>query len=793
MMSTQYPQYPASPPAAQYVSRPPDATPGAHPFLREPKLYISNLSPLVTDVDLAHAFEYCVPFRPTVIRDGSGQPVNGYVEFKHLERAEKALATLNGSVIPNTQFYLHLSPFASQATPPPLATPRLVKHLPLGTNDSFLYDLFRPYGPLSSAKMEATFGAESGIVHFWNEDDAAAAEQAMHCAEVGDRNIAVVIFQQPRRTASAQDQYPNVSAPAFVPGIPAFPFTPPRGSNPYDVSRTPPHQSPHSPPAPFVHGPGQQVQYAPQGSGSHSGLIDPCNLFCKASLLNLDPDIDSNKLFTHFKPYGQIVSARVMRNDAGQSRGFGFVSYQSPEQATAALQAMNGAFLGSKQIAVRLHEPKQLRQEKLQQRFSPRTRSGTTSPTPSDGADSLYSSFSPDRDSIRERAVRRSSGSYFTAALNGTLNVPMQFEELSALSPIVRRDILTGELTRRLKSTDGVQESEVDALVEAMVSMDLKEIVNGIQSPTLFADQLVHARQNVGGVTNNGGSPPSSDAGVEGKLSHHPPSSAPEHPSTPVSFAGSRASPPRTSSPSGSALFGLDGSKLSERDRLARAVSKIEPKKAQEITDLLLSLNKKERALCLFNTEYLRSKVTAAKDIIEVLNLDDKGEDDASAQKSKAAPTTPKKSGTGPAVDGSPHTPDLSSRGPSAAASPTPTTPSHPTVHTLATLAKLSASEIVMLAGSPSATGLPLPKADPTVVKTTDEWIDGLQDKTPHQQKQTVGDKLFRVIKAFGIKQAPKLTIALLDREDLRALAHLMNSYPAVLKEKVLLVVPELK
>ncbi|CUA76895.1 Polyadenylate-binding protein, cytoplasmic and nuclear [Rhizoctonia solani] len=781
MMSAPYPQYPASPPATvQYVPRPPDAASGAHPFLREPKLYISNLSPLVTDVDLAHAFEYCVPFRPTVIRDGTGQPVNGYVEFKHLERAEKALATLNGSLIPNTQFYLHLSPFASQATPPPLATPRLVKHLPHGTNDSFLYDLFRPYGPLSSAKMETTFGAESGIVHFWNEDDAAAAEQAMHCAEVGDRNIAVVIFQQPRRTASAQDQFsPNASAPPFVPGMPvAFPVS----------ASTSPHRSPHSPPSPFVHGPGQQVQYAPQGTGSHSGLIDPCNLFCK----NLDPEIDSNKLFTHFKPYGQIVSARVMRNDSGQSRGFGFVSFQAPEQATAALQAMNGVFLGSKQIAVRLHEPKQLRQEKLQQRFSPRTRSGTTSPTPSDGADSLYSSFSPDRDSIRERAARRISGSYYTAALNGTLNMPMQFEELSALSPIVRREVLTGELTRRLKTTDSVQESEVDALVEAMVSMDLKEIVNGIQNSKLFADQLMHARQNVSGVASNGGSPPGSDAGAEGKSRYPLPSSAPEHPSTPVSLAGSRASPPRTSSPSGSAMFALDGSKLSERDRLARAVSKIEPKKAQEITDLLLSLNRKERALCLFNTEYLRSKVTEAKDIIEVLNLDEKVEDDA-AQKAKAAPTTPKKSGTGPATDLSPHTPDLSSRGPSAAASPTPTTPSHPTVHTLATLAKLSASEIVMLAGSPSATGLPLPKADPTVVKSTDDWIDGLQDKTLHQQKQTVGDKLFRVIKAFGIKQAPKLTIALLDREDLRALAHLMNSYPAVLKEKVLLTVPELK
>jgi hypothetical protein len=82
-MSAPYPQYPASPPAAvQYVPRPPDAAPGAHPFLREPKLYISDLNPLVTDLDLAHAFEYCVPFRPTVVRDGSGQPISGQLRPK---------------------------------------------------------------------------------------------------------------------------------------------------------------------------------------------------------------------------------------------------------------------------------------------------------------------------------------------------------------------------------------------------------------------------------------------------------------------------------------------------------------------------------------------------------------------------------------------------------------------------------------------------------------------------------------------------------------------------------------
>lgn len=38
------------------------------------------------------------------------------------------------------------------------------------------------------------------------------------------------------------------------------------------------------------------------------------------------------------------------------------------------------------------------------------------------------------------------------------------------------------------------------------------------------------------------------------------------------------------------------------------------------------------------------------------------------------------------------------------------------------------------------------------------------------------------------VRRQPKITIALLDQDDLRPLAHLMNSYPSVLKEKALLV-----
>lgn len=119
-----------------------------------------------------------------------------------------------------------------------------------------------------------------------------------------------------------------------------------------------------------------------------------------------------------------------MRNEAGESRGFGFVSFQTPDQASAAMHAMNGVVLEKKTVIVRLHEPKQLRQEKLAARFSghnghPRSASGATSPTLSEGGDSYAGWPSPishpavlgsptstlvDRTPERQR---RGSGSYY--------------------------------------------------------------------------------------------------------------------------------------------------------------------------------------------------------------------------------------------------------------------------------------------------------------------------------------------------------------------------------------------
>jgi polyadenylate-binding protein len=82
---------------------------------------------------------------------------------------------------------------------------------------------------------------------------------------------------------------------------------------------------------------------------------------------------------------------------------------------------MNGATLGNKQIVVRLHEPKQLRKEKLAQRFAsgahghnghPRSGSGATSPTLSEAGESVYGGTGWGTPSMQGRN-RRGSGSYY--------------------------------------------------------------------------------------------------------------------------------------------------------------------------------------------------------------------------------------------------------------------------------------------------------------------------------------------------------------------------------------------
>jgi polyadenylate-binding protein len=91
------------------------------------------------------------------------------------------------------------------------------------------------------------------------------------------------------------------------------------------------------------------------------------NLYVK----NLDDSVDDDRLRKEFAPFGTITSAKVMCED-GRSKGFGFVCFSSPEEATKAVTEMNGRIIVAKPLYVALAQRKEDRKAQLTAQYMQR-------------------------------------------------------------------------------------------------------------------------------------------------------------------------------------------------------------------------------------------------------------------------------------------------------------------------------------------------------------------------------------------------------------------------------------
>ena len=70
------------------------------------------------------------------------------------------------------------------------------------------------------------------------------------------------------------------------------------------------------------------------------------NVFIK----NLGPTVTEETLYDLFKEYGTILACKVVMDQQGQTKGYGFVHYETSEAADNAIKHVNGTTLNNRAL-----------------------------------------------------------------------------------------------------------------------------------------------------------------------------------------------------------------------------------------------------------------------------------------------------------------------------------------------------------------------------------------------------------------------------------------------------------
>lgn len=85
------------------------------------------------------------------------------------------------------------------------------------------------------------------------------------------------------------------------------------------------------------------------------------NVFIK----NLDKNIDNKAMYDTFSAFGNILSCKVAQDEKGNSKGYGFVHFETEESANTSIEKVNGMLLNAKKVFVGRFIPRKEREKEL--------------------------------------------------------------------------------------------------------------------------------------------------------------------------------------------------------------------------------------------------------------------------------------------------------------------------------------------------------------------------------------------------------------------------------------------
>ncbi|XP_006502391.1 CUGBP Elav-like family member 3 isoform X4 [Mus musculus] len=318
------------------------------------KLFVGMLGKQQTDEDVRKMFE---PFGTidecTVLRGPDGTSKGcAFVKFQTHAEAQAAINTLHSSrTLPGASSSLVVK-FADTEKERGLRRMQQVA-TQLGMFSPIALQ-FGAYSAYTQALMQQQAALVAAHSAYLSPMATMAAVQMQHMAAISANGLIATPI-----TPSSGTSTPPAIAATPVSAIPAA-----LGVNGYSPVPTQPTGQPapdalypngvHPYPAQSPAAPVDPLQQAYAGMQHYTGP-DGCNIF----IYHLPQEFTDSEILQMFVPFGHVISAKVFVDRAtNQSKCFGFVSFDNPASAQAAIQAMNGFQIGMKRLKVQLKRPK---------------------------------------------------------------------------------------------------------------------------------------------------------------------------------------------------------------------------------------------------------------------------------------------------------------------------------------------------------------------------------------------------------------------------------------------------